>query len=169
MLCKISFEHDPQAINRPLLDEVPGPRPRDLPDPIHERPSTMKRHARKLLHEAARLADASTLGDGDIARIERLRGDAHRLLQRRMQKLMDLEGAVSHPATHHTKPAWGAQPGELLTFFPRALRRTLLELDVSQKMADQLVDTDRGVVLAGPWAQKGDRIRSWQEKGKGKR
>ena len=152
-----------------MLDEGPGPRTRDLPDPIHERPSTMKRHARKLLHEAARLADASTLGDGDIARIERLRGEANRLRQERMQKLMDLERAVSHPATHHTKPAWGAQPGEPLNSFPRALRRTLLELGVPLETADQLVDPGRGVVHAGPWSQKGDRIRSWHEKGKGKR
>ena len=39
-------------------------RQRDLPDPVRERPSFMKRRARQLLHQAARLADASTLGDG---------------------------------------------------------------------------------------------------------
>ena len=33
-----------------------------MPDPDCERPSYMKRRARQLLFEAARLADASTLG-----------------------------------------------------------------------------------------------------------
>ena len=57
---------------------------------------------------------------------------------------MALERAVSRPATHHTAAAWGARPGEPLNLFPRALRRTLLELGVSQDMADQLVDTGKG-------------------------
>ena len=35
-----------------------------MPDPDCERPSYMKRRARQLLFEAARLADASTLGEG---------------------------------------------------------------------------------------------------------
>ena len=41
-----------------------------MPDPDCERPSYMKRRARQLLFEAARLADASTLGE-KIIQIER--------------------------------------------------------------------------------------------------
>ena len=54
---------------------------------------------------------------------------------------MDLERAVSRPATHHAAAAWGARPCEPLHEFPRALRRTLLDLGVPLDLADQLVDT----------------------------
>ena len=127
----------------------------------------MKQRARRLLRQAARLADASTIGDGERAEIERLRGDADRLLQERRQKQMDLERAVSHPATHHTVTAWGALPGEPLTEFPRALRRTLLELGVSQDLADKLVDTGKGEGQKGE-GKKGGR-KGGGKKGKGKR
>ncbi len=128
----------------------------------------MKKRARRLLHKAARLAyaDASTLGDSQRAEIARMRGEAHRLLQERMQKQMDLERAVSRPATHHTAAAWGARPGEPLPEFPRALRRTLLELGVSQDMADHLVDTGNG--LGEGKGKKGGR-KGEGEKGKGKK
>ena len=104
----------------------------------------MKQRARRLLRQAARLADASTLGDGQRAEIARMRDEAHWLLQERMQKQMDLARAVSRPATLRTAAAWGARPGEPLHEFARALRRTLLELGVSQNMADMLVDTGEG-------------------------
>ena len=90
-----------QAVGLPPLDEAPGPRLRDLPDPVRERPSFMKRRARRLLHKAARLADASTLGDELRAAIPRMRGAADWLLQERMRKQMDWERAVHHPATQH--------------------------------------------------------------------
>ena len=60
----------------------------------------MKQRARLLLRQAARLArlaDASTLGDGQRAEIARLRDEADRLLQERTQKLMDLERAGQGP------------------------------------------------------------------------
>ena len=133
-----------QAVGLPSLDEAPGPRPRDLPDPVQERPSFMKQRARLLLRRAARLADASTLGDGERTEIARMRGEAHRLLQERMQKQMALARAVSRPATHHTAAAWGARLGQPLPEFQRALRRTLLVPGVSQEMADQLVGYGKG-------------------------
>ena len=79
--CKLKFNL--QAVGFPTLNEAPAPRTRDLPDPIHERPSYMslKRRARQLLQQAARLADASTLGDDDRAEMARLRGEAERVLQ----------------------------------------------------------------------------------------
>jgi len=56
-----------QAVRVPSLDASLDPRPRDMPEPVHERPNYMKRRARRLVHEAARLAEklqaeASTLG-----------------------------------------------------------------------------------------------------------
>ena len=101
----------------------------------------MKRRARLLLHQAARLADASTLGADPRAEIARMCGEAERLLQERTQKLTDMERAGTHPATHHTEAAWGAGQGEPNHEFPRALRRTLLDLGVPRDLADQLVDT----------------------------
>ena len=130
-----------QAVGLPSLDEAPGPRLRDLPDPVRERPSFMKRRARLLRQQAACLADASTLGADPRAEIARMCGEADRLLQERTQKLKDLERAVSRPATRHTAAAWGARPGEPLPEFPRALRRTLLELGVEPDLAEQLIDT----------------------------
>ena len=84
-----------QAVGLPSLDEAPGPRLRDLPDPVRERPSYMKRRARQLLYQAARLADASTLDADQRAEIARMQGEADRLLEERAQKLTDLERAVS--------------------------------------------------------------------------
>ena len=133
-----------QAVGLPSLDEAPGPRLRDMPDLVRDRPSYMKSRARLLLRQAAHLADASTLGEGQRAEITRMRSEATRLLQERTQKLMDLERAVSHPATRHTAAAWGARPGEPLPRFARALRRTLLDLGVSLDLADHLVDPGEG-------------------------
>ena len=61
-----------------------------------------------------------------------------------MAKLTYLERAVTRPATQYTKPAWGAQPGEPKHLFPRALRRTLLELGVPQDVASALVQSREG-------------------------
>ena len=135
----------------------------------------MKQRARLLLRQAARLArlaDASTLGDGQRAEIARLRDEADRLLQERTQKLMDLERAGSHPPTRHTAAAWGARPGEPLPEFPRALRRTLLELGVSLDLADQLVDTGEGPSggqkgKGNKGGRKGEKGGRKGEKGKG--
>ena len=138
-----------------------------MPDPVPERPSNMKQRARMLLSKAAHLANASTIGVFVRTEIERLHGKANRLLQEKRQKQMDLLRAVSHPATHHTAAAWGVQPGEPLPEFPRALRRTLLELGVLQDMADKLVDTGKGEGQKGE-GKKGGR-KGGGEKGKGKR
>ena len=123
----------------PLLDEAPGPRPRDLPDPVDERPSTMKRRARRLLHQAAKMAYASTLGDRQRAERERMLKEVQRLLDEREQKQKDFARAVTHPASLHTAAASGAQPGEPVEAFPRAVRRTLLELGINEDMADKIV------------------------------
>ena len=88
----------------------------------------MKKRARKLLHEAAQMADASTLGEELRAKRERLLAEAQRLRNECAQNQQDLARAVTHPATRHTAAASGAQPGEPLDAFPRAVRRTLLEL-----------------------------------------
>ena len=154
-----------------MLDHAPGPRPRDLPDPVWERPRFMKMKARQLLHQAARLAaDASTLGA--VCRrseIESLRDDAHRLLDLRTQKLNDLVRAGSHPATQHTAAAWGAQPGEPLPLFLRALRRTLLALRVRVDVVDQLIDTGgQGEGKKGEGSKGGRKGEKGGRKGKGK-
>ena len=78
---------------------------------------------------------------------------------------MDLERAVTHPATQHTAPAWGAQPGEPLPLFPRALRRTLLDMGISAEVADRILDTGRPLGEGGKG--KGQR-RKGGGKGKGK-
>ena len=56
---------------------------------------------------------------------------------------MGLKRAVSHPATHHTAAAWGAQPGEPRNEFPRALRRTLLDLGLQDMDADHFVRVEK--------------------------
>ena len=96
-----------------------------------------------------------------------MRGEADRLLQERTQKQADPERAATRPATLHTVTAWGAGPGEPLFQFPRALRRTLLELGVSLDLADQLVDTgEEGEGNKG--GRKGKKGGRKGEKGKGK-
>ena len=127
----------------------------------------MGQRARWLLRQAARLAVASTLGDGQRAEIERLRDEAHGLLQERMQKLTDPARAVSRPATNHTAAASGARPGEPQHEFPRALRRTLLVLGVSQAKADQFVDTGEGPGEGKKGEGKKGGKKGGGEKGKG--
>ena len=94
-----------------------------------------------------------------------MRSEATMLLQERTKKLMDLERAVTHPATRHTAAAWGAGPSEPLPLFARALRRSLLDMGVQRHLADSLVDPgeeeDEGKGR-GKGAGKG-------RKGKGKR
>ena len=166
----MSIEGDPQAVGLPFLDEAPGPRARDMPDPVAERPSALKRRARQLLHEAARLAYASTLGGAQREEKERLLEEAQRLLHEREQKQKDMARAVNHPATHHTEAASGAQPGEPREPFPRAVRRTLLVLGVEQGLADQLVRVEGEKGQKGEGTKgKGKGNKGGGKKGKGKR
>ena len=120
-----------------------------MPDPWSERPSVMKRRARRLLHRASTYA--STLG-GDAEREEkkRLIQEAQQLLDRRTRMQKDLARAATHPATHHTVAASGAQEGEPMEQFPRAVRRMLLDLGVEQTLADKLIGVE------GEKGQKGE-------------
>ena len=141
------------AINRPLLGKATTPRARDLLEPFGERPRFMKSRVRQLKHQAAqlaKLAGASTPGDGDqSAEIARLLGEAAWWEELRMRTMEDLDRAATHPATHHTAAASGAQPDEPRRVAPdqftRALRRTLLQLNVPSALADRLVTVDAGV------------------------
>ena len=81
-----------------------------MPDPTSERPSAMRRRARRLLRAA--WACASTLGDAQREAKERLLQVAQLLLDERERMQKDLARAVTHPATHHTAAASGAQEGE---------------------------------------------------------
>ena len=130
-----------------------------MPDPTSERPSAMKRRARRLLREAS--AYASTLGDAQREEKERLLREAERLLDERKRLQRDLARAVTHPATHHTAAASGAQEGEPLAAFPRAVRRTLLELGVEQTLADQLIRVE------GEKGQKGQKGEGTKGEGTG--
>ena len=130
-----------------------------MPDPTSERPSAMKRRARRLLHEAS--AYASTLGDAQREEKERLLQEAQRLLDERERMQKDLARAVTHPATHHTAAASGAQEGEPREAFPRAVRRTLLVLGVEQTLADQLIRVE------GEKGQKGQKGEGTKGEGTG--
>ena len=152
-MCNVDFSNSNtnlQAVGLPRLDDALGSRPRDFPDPINERPSYKKRRARQLLHKAACLATAG----GDRKAILRMRAEATELLVERKKQLMDFDRAASHPATMYTAAAWGAEPGEPLPEFPRALRRTLLELGVEVEFADKLIDS-RGTGGKGKGMGKG--------------
>ena len=140
-----------------------------MPDEPTERPSYKKKEARRLLRQAARLADslcASTPGDEQVQReeIARLKSEADRLLEERRQKLMDFDRAAFRPPNQYTQAAWGALPGEPLPEFPRALRRMLLELGVGVDLADKLVDPGEGKDLG-----KDGKDKKGQGKGKGTR
>ena len=131
-----------------------------MPDPTSERPSAMRRQARRLLRKAS--ACASTLGGAaQREEKERLLKEAQRLLDERERMQKDLARAVTHPATHHTAAASGAQEGEPLAAFPRAVRRTLLELGVEQTLADQLIRVE------GEKGQKGQKGEGTKGKGTG--
>ena len=134
-----------------------------MPDPTSERPSAMKRRARRLLREAS--AYASTLGDAQREEKERLLQKARRLLVERQRLQKDLARAVTHPATHHTPAASGAGEGEPAEQFPRAIRRTLLVLGVDQTLADQLIRVEGE---KGQKGQKGTGNKGGGKKGGGK-
>ena len=125
-----------------------------MPDPTSERPSDMKRRARKLLWEAS-------LGDKQREEKEGLRQEARRLLVERQRLQEDLARAVTHPATHHTPAASGAGEGEPPEQFPRAIRRTLLVLGVDQTLADQLIRVE------GEKGQKGQKGEGTKGEGTG--
>ena len=150
-LASAVHENSLQAIARPLLDEAKGPRPRDMPEPLEERPSYMKRRARQLIMQAARIAEvgASMLDDNKRREIENLRAEAEGLLSMRMLKMMDMERAATRPATQYTKAAAGAAPGEPLPQYTRALLKTLLMLNVSPDIAKRIVLVDTGTGETG--------------------
>ena len=140
-----------------------------MPDPTSERPSAMRRQARRLLRKAS--ACASTLGGAaQREEKERLLKKAQRLLDERERMQKDLARAVTHPATHHTAAASGAQEGEPLAAFPRAVRRTLLELGVEQTLADQLirVEGEKGQKGQQGTGNKGGGNKGGGKNGKGK-
>ena len=158
-----------QAVGLPRLDEAAAPRLRDLPSPRAERPSSYKRRARRLYREAAALSRVprrrgSFLASLDAAEVERLRSEAFECLQKMTAKQTDIARAASRPATHHTRAAWGAAPGEPEAAFPRALRRTLLELGVAEETADELIDTAKWQEKKGK--DKGKGFKGHQRKGK---
>ena len=70
--------------------------------------------------------------------------------------------ARTEAATHHTAAASGAQEGEPRESFPRALRRTLLELGLEETKADQLIRVE------GEKGQKGQKVVRTKGKGTGK-
>ena len=134
-----------------------------MPDPTSERPSAMKSQARYLLRKASAYASPRHLGKAQREEKKRLLQEAQRLLDERERMQKDLARAVTHPATHHTAAASGAQEGEPLESFPRAVRRTLLELGVEQTLADQLIRVE------GQKGQKGQGNKGGGKKGGGKR
>ena len=102
--------------------------------------------------------------------IERKRREAHALLQEALRKQRDLNTAATHPPTQYTTAAWGARTDEPCDAFPRALRRTLLELNVPPDMADLFV---RASTLGGDISGVGSvdaalRVNGKGEKGKSK-
>ena len=131
-----------------------------MPDPIAERPSFLKRRAWRLQ------AKASTLGGDQREEKERLLQEAKQLLNERLRMLKDLARAVTHPATHHTATASGAQEGEPLGSFARALRSTLLVLRVDQTLADQIIRVEGE---KGQKRQKGEGTKGGGKKGGGKK
>ena len=92
---------------------------------------------------------------------------ANRLLWEKTQKQQDLGRAASHPATLYTEQAWGAGQDEPLSEFPRALRRTLLEIGIEESMANQLIDTGEGEGQMGKGKGKNGNGKGHTGKGKG--
>ena len=139
-----------------------------MPDPTSERPSDMRRRARRLLWEAS--SYASTLGDKQREEKELLLQEARRLLVERQRLQKDLARAVTHPATHHTPAASGAGEGEPADHFPRAIRRTLLVLGGDQTLADKLirVEGEKGQKGQKGTGNKGGGKKGWGKNGKGK-
>ena len=129
--CKISHECDLQAVTLPSLD------------PWLHGLMFREERTRRLMHEAACLADASTRGDDKRAEIARLRGEAAERLHRRIRKQMDLERGC-HPPSN---PIHGAGLG-------RTARRATARVPQSATQDD---------VGAGRLAGRGRRARrQWQ-------
>ena len=124
-----------------MLDTATSPRARDPGEPLAERPRFMKSRARALKRLANQLADASTPGDVDqLNEIELLRRQARQLMEKSKVKQLDMKRAASRPAgAHHTAPTSGARSDEPMARFAKAMRRTLLELEVPASLADRLV------------------------------
>jgi hypothetical protein len=102
----------------------------------------MKRRATQLLYKAGRIARSSdTLGVAERNEIMTLRDEIARLNRERTAIVSNMERAVNHPATEHTRQAWGAEDGEPFPRFARAMRRALLELGVEVEMANHIVNT----------------------------
>ena len=113
-----------------------------MPEHWKDRPSYKRKLAQKLLRQAADLAVASTHDDDERRReqVRRLQSEAKVLIAERNAQLRDLDRAAWRPPTQYTQSAWGAAPGEPLPLFPRAIRRTMLELGVPRELADRMVD-----------------------------
>jgi hypothetical protein len=129
------------AVRLPKLDDGAGELTRDMPEPVAERPRYMKRRARQMLRTAARLSNASPLGEGVCEEVRRLCSGAKLLIKQMQAKQNDLERAATHPATLHTRAASGAMAGEPVDLYPRALYKMLLGMGVKRYDADRLVDT----------------------------
>ena len=86
--------------------------------------------------------------------------EVQRLLDEREQKQKDFARVVTHPASLHTAAASGAQPGEPLELFPRAVRMTLLELGTPTEVADKIIRVE---------SEKGQKGEGTKGKGKGKK
>jgi hypothetical protein len=153
-----------QAVNLPRLDDGNGePLPRDLPDGLRDRTSWMKKRIRKLMNDAAYLAEEFGVEDVDqatVRKMRQMRDEAAMLKHMRLEKLSDIQYYQTHPPTHHAAEAWGAEPGEPRPQFPRALRRTLVAMGVDEAEADALIDTGEGAGGSG-W-------RDWRERGRGR-
>ena len=130
------------AVRLPKLDDGAGELTRDMPEPVAERPRYMKRRAKQMLRTAARLSNASPLGEGVREEIERLCSDANLMFEQMRAKQEDFERAATRPATLHTQAAWGARADEPLKLYPRALYKMLLRMGVEMYDAARLVDTD---------------------------
>ena len=117
----------------------------------------MKQRAKRHLHEAACIA--SRCHSRDLPEIQRLTDMADALQERCKERQSDMERAAWRPANRHTAAASGAGPGETIHAFPRALRRTLLELGMDAK------DVDR--MLVGRTLDTGARTRATKGKGEG--
>ena len=137
-----------------------------MPDPMRERPRYMKKQAWDLLGMAASVAArASTpgeLSEEDRRELRRLRQEAGELIRRKLEIQGDVDRATSRPATRHTPQASGAQPGEPIEHFVRALLNALLTLGVGRELAARMVDTG-----GGQGGEKGNRGKG--RKGKGQR
>ena len=134
----------------------------------------MKQRARRILRETASLAAASTgglLSPGEhsamLDAIRRLKAEANALQDKGLEIQMDPARAVHHPATQYTTEFAGAEREEPYHRFPRMLYKTLLNLDVPQGVAAQLVQEPDADAAAGKKG-KGQKRGGTKGKGEGK-